>query len=69
MVLLKFKGLSGGDYYIRSDAINYYGYNKTENYTSISSNGVWFYVNGDVTKEITAELNKLETAKIIKIGE
>ena len=64
MVVLKI-----GNYYVRTDTINYFHYEEEEDETCISCSGVWFSVKGDYTKQITEELRKAENIKIVKLGE
>lgn len=56
------------DIYIRSDMINYYSYDKEEDETNISCNGVWISPKGDWTGRITSELKMAEKAKVITLG-
>ena len=64
MTILKF-----GNYYVKTDKINYYGYSEKDNETNISCDGVWFCIQDNYTKQITEELKKAETARIVTIGE
>ena len=67
MVWFKFEGIYGNNYWIRSDAITYFGYNQKENWSVVADGEQSIKVKGNIAGMLAKELTRLTKSTIVEI--
>lgn len=67
MIWFKVEGIYGNYYWIRSDAITYFGYNKKENWTAIANGDESIKAKGNLVGRLAKELFKATKSTVIEL--